>query len=747
MGADESKLTFKKTIFKLYDAADIENDQSFWSNLLNVPESSSEVFSFISVSDLRRVRDSHPDNFKTLINVLISKIIFLTNQPKLQSKHVLNCARLITRIIPSLYESAAMRSWFNEYYWVSGSSNGPKLMDSVLVLLFYPGFTLPDSAQKFSLWQPGIGSDASVHPQPPPANCILNRVELLRLLLALLSSPMYSSAKSFSCAATSYLVCDPNKRQVYTLLCSLINTCTLFQASWISAYTGDKVSSYLTFYSLSTLLILIQYTQEPVQLQYRDPSTLARNNYRRYFGKLHRDVDFGLLTKMFLSFLSSSLDQSYFSHSSYTHFSLLTSIVLLWETITCNQKYLHHLVKSGDAVHITVLLINHARSLLSINPKPGLVRLIAYILQMFSCYDDYAQSLNADISWEYPYPPKMKQPSFQGSFASYLIVMLSSIIENALQTIPHSISFFFTAWQSISPHLENISYLASMKMCRMVKLLSIPTNTSLDISISLTLFHLLRSINIILQYKFELNPYLAISLAKNAYLFKNLDRLGDEVAQYRKGQDSDFITRTGSENLTPTGSRSVQELDNEWTHACETLNNLPLDTIHSIIEIVDNQAAIFLSNKHISVGKSTVKQQEYPKNSSMGKTPIDPMNLLNAVDIYEFALFLKSNMRLPSSVEVEPVPIEPFEWNPDLIAWNLGLMWACVFEAETELSKGIAPSLFAGTTVSLFKVQEKTPVPPSIIHPQGAVDAMATRVFSSIGSVVSYDSSNRQQRP
>ena len=119
-------------------------------------------------------------------------------------------------------------------------------MNSAIDLLFCCGFTLPTKIQvdhhkiNYVIWcvsssssehssliycrEKGVGS--TIDPGPTHAHD-LNKVEVLRFLLVLLSRQIYTSPTSVLTAASPYslmLVQRIPRRHVLTVLCSLLNT-------------------------------------------------------------------------------------------------------------------------------------------------------------------------------------------------------------------------------------------------------------------------------------------------------------------------------------------------------------------------------------------------------------------------------------------------------------------------------------------------------------------------------------------
>ena len=258
MGASDSKLVFKQGIFKLSEPTTIPPDDPYWNSVISsypnsiqstpyancgqfwdLPESTEDVFSLFSPVDVRRARDSSLKNLENLILALASRIHVLRHHASFPDpdvapeKHVLNCIRVLTRILPFLYETDHLEAWEDNLFWAPRKSQlkreqrteilfdesqpddtpnteakeefenvkplGEELIDDLIDLLFYTDFTLPPSEKSrkkvtYSIWQSGVGCNT---PNSSSKELESNRTEILRLLLTLSSKSLYLPPRRF----------------------------------------------------------------------------------------------------------------------------------------------------------------------------------------------------------------------------------------------------------------------------------------------------------------------------------------------------------------------------------------------------------------------------------------------------------------------------------------------------------------------------------------------------------------------
>lgn len=207
-----------------------------------MPESTEDVFSLFTPTDIRRVRDTSLPNLETLLLAVCSRLIVLKNHPSFPDAelapdaHALNCIRILTRVLPFIYEADHLEAWEEQFFWAprkkktrqaqlsadvifdEAHGDGPdaqtrpnaderedvkplaeELIDTLTDLLFYTGFTIPklstsEGKVSYAIWQSGVGCNSAMISTKEHEN---NRIEIVRLLLTLTSKSMYMSPSEF----------------------------------------------------------------------------------------------------------------------------------------------------------------------------------------------------------------------------------------------------------------------------------------------------------------------------------------------------------------------------------------------------------------------------------------------------------------------------------------------------------------------------------------------------------------------
>ncbi|CAG8457531.1 3335_t:CDS:10 [Racocetra persica] len=331
MGATDSKLAFRKGVFRLFEERNIDASDEYWSQFWDLPESADDVFSLVGAQDIRRARDQARENIETLIHKITDQICHIMRAPDFPSPQnstlqLLNCIRLLTRVMPFIFESEELEDWENEFFWTptknikknikpentgdiqsaskevgdriitenserdaiqeSSTQNrtssesyetipplGERLLSALIDLLFLTGFTLPinlaseTSRVVYVNWETGVGSTIPIGSSKENDT---NKTETLRLLLALVSKSMYMPGATFISKENKwikFLVLKLERKVVLALLCSLLNTTVKYNpAGWGVPY------NHMVFADPREILVTLCLQVLLVLLDYRSPS-------------------------------------------------------------------------------------------------------------------------------------------------------------------------------------------------------------------------------------------------------------------------------------------------------------------------------------------------------------------------------------------------------------------------------------------------------------------------------------------
>ncbi|TRX95378.1 hypothetical protein FHL15_003709 [Xylaria flabelliformis] len=519
MGASDSKLVFKKGIFRLSEERHIPADDPYWTSFWELPESSEDVFSLFSPADIRRTRDRAIENLETLILAVTSRLFILRHHPSFPDaefapeRDALNCIRVLTRILPYLYEVDSLQAWEDKFFWgtrrkrtrQSAIANevlfdesqeerqdvkapvdefedakplAEELIDTLVDLLFFSDLTVPRQPHgkpkvTYAIWQSGVGCNTVV---PTTKEFESNRCEILRLLLTLASQSMYMSPNLLPTKGTkalTYICTCPDKQVVLSVLCSLLNTTLKYNpASWrvpINTLVFKDPKEVLVTYTLQFLLVILLY---PI------PETSAgstpKNYYRHFLGRLHRPQDFQFI----LDGMTRILNQPIQANTSYLPGTQATArfspemIMLFWEVTQCNKRFRSYMIDTQRAHDFVILILFYATEYKLDASKQGV-----------SIYNLITTS--------------------QGKVAAIYPALLAVV-------------------NNVAAYLEGISSTTSSKLIQLFNSMSSPSFLLANDNNHVLLSSLLESMNAIIEHQYEKNPRFIYLVLKNRKRFEAL---------------------------------------------------------------------------------------------------------------------------------------------------------------------------------------------------------------------------------
>ncbi|GME72583.1 unnamed protein product [Ambrosiozyma monospora] len=305
MGTTDSKLRAKNHLIRLSNQSINTNNYQFPDHLFTIfwtqPTSLDDINNFITTREIKNLRDGNIQLFVSLIQAVIDHLLQLTSlkDVKLESSQfpvleLFNCVRLLTKLLPFLYERVELNGFINELFWsvdeneklnettngdainseknatgIDGSSSrsdstngtsttpkplGYRLIEALLDLLFTSGLTvssttpkanLPANTVDFSIWEPGIGRMGK-YQQPNNPELDANRLEILRLIIVLSSQCLYKSVSTIVPTGSRFmtvLVSATPKLKILTLIASLLNLSCLSNMSGADQVNGLQLSN------------------------------------------------------------------------------------------------------------------------------------------------------------------------------------------------------------------------------------------------------------------------------------------------------------------------------------------------------------------------------------------------------------------------------------------------------------------------------------------------------------------------
>ncbi|KAI9325207.1 high-temperature-induced dauer-formation protein-domain-containing protein [Zopfochytrium polystomum] len=500
MGATESTLAFRKNVFALFEQRNLSDDE-FFAQFYQLPTNAEEIFNLFSPKDIRFVRDSAPENLQTLCKKLSARIFRFTSLETAPTKEdirdVLNCSRILTRIVPYIFETATSENLAETIFWTRSSDAadavddrlGPKLIRSVVQLLFYKGLTLPDSVSKdpgvrYVIWDKGVGASAA---PSAPAAIIANRIEVLRLFLALLSSGMYHPAATSMKVVNKWAVTvgtGLEKKAVLTLLCSLLNVpCNYDPVGWglipyNHVFFTDSHEQLVTL-CLETLIVLLDFGGG-APLTRRQSISVHAETANTYLPGANKRI------------------------------SIHTEVLMLfWELMDVNE---------------VTLVCRQARL--------GLVRTCCFLLHMLSQDRAFAVQLNTAFDASIVGVASKSLPMFaQGNFGDFLFLAIHAIITTTSKTPVASLhENFLITLTNVSPFVKSLTVVTVNKLLGLFMSFSNPGYMLSNETNHKMVFYVLDVFNNMVQYQITGNTHLVYAIVRHKNRFHELHEMTFESA-------------------------------------------------------------------------------------------------------------------------------------------------------------------------------------------------------------------------
>ncbi|XP_044035488.1 protein HID1b isoform X4 [Siniperca chuatsi] len=606
MGNADSRLHFRKAVIQLttktqpVEATDDVFWDQFWADSSTTVQ---DVFALVPAAEIRAVREESPSNLATLCYKAVERLVQGADSgcpSEKQRQIVLNCTRLLTRILPYIFEDADWRGFFWSTVPGAGRSGrldedgdddearplAESLLMAIADLLFCPDFTAqshkkssPDAAEDIRsidsceyIWEAGVG-----FAQSPPLNYVhdLNRTELLKLLLTCFSEAMYlppSSERKTHNPWVSFF-CSTENRHALPLFTSLLNVvCAYDPVGYGIPYNHLLFSDYreqLVEQAIQILIVTLEHeagSAASAALQALDSSASPSaeeeqepagpdNLFVNYLSRIHREEDLGFILKGLARLLNNPLVQTYLPRSTKKIQFHQELLILFWKFCDFNKKFLFFVLKSSDVLDMLVPILFHLNDARADQSRVGLMHIGVFILLLLSGERNFGVRLNKPYTLRVP----MDIPVFTGTHADLLIVIFHKIVTSGHQRLQPLFDCLLTIIVNISPYLKSLSMVTANKLLHLLEafstpwfLFSFPQNHHL-------VFFLLEVFNNIIQYQFDGNCNLVYAIIRKRNVFHQLANLPSDTASIQRAlqkKKKSGISRTNStETESMEGSR------------------------------------------------------------------------------------------------------------------------------------------------------------------------------------------------
>lgn len=698
MGNADTKLNFRKAIVQLtsksqpIDASDDAFWEQFWCEHSTTVQ---DVFALIPSNEVRKVRDVMPTNLATLCYKATERLVrAVDNSCRTQGEQqtVLNCVRLLNRVLPYIFEDAQWKDFFwsslpagNEKEEPAAAPLAQSLLNAICDLLFCPDFTVvglrksgPEKAEELNsidsceyIWEAGVG-----FAQSPPRNGHMDarRTELLKLLLTCFSETMYR-VPNMSDEPNKWIVhfTSADNRHALPLFTSLLNTVCAYDPVGIGVPYNHLLFTDtlepLVEVCLQILIVTLDHDitsntssnsptggAQSAQSYSHDDTTIADNLFINYLSRIHRDDDFQFILRGITRLLNNPLVQSYLPNSTkrlHCHQELL---VFFWKICDYNKKFLYFVLKSSDVLDILVPILYHLNDSRADQSRVGLMHIGVFILLLLSGERNFGVRLNKPYTATVP----MDIPVFTGTHADLLITVFHKIIATGHQRLQPLFDCLLTILVNVSPYLKTLSMVASIKLLHLLEAFSTPWFLYSAPSNHHLVFFLLEIFNNIIQYQFDGNSNLVYTIIRKRQVFHALANLPTDAAGIARCMSN---RKGGKLNNSSHGSRSSgrEQLQNK-----EVLPSTSHAEDDSEEDITVRTGQIQIQDRHSDEEESDSRSEiiEESMEGSHPALPAEPGTLkVTLLETPDIAQMTERESAHPSSADAlaaaTPSPVEP----------------------------------------------------------------------------------------
>ncbi|KAG5645827.1 hypothetical protein DXG03_005168 [Asterophora parasitica] len=587
-------------------------------------DSVSDVFSLITPHHIRRALLDAPENVATLIRVVTTRLSSLLTDHTFPSssnasvaafassfiksaasaernttKEVLNCIRILQRVLPVVFEVDGESSTFEmEVLWKkqeveveedssgsAGTTEAPqfvieddddsegereesspaksptlkqnkqkkrlpplaeKLFSSIMDLLFCCGFTLPTSIQvdhhkiNYVIWEKGVGSTTD----PGPSYAYdSNKTEVLRLLLILLSRQIYVSPGSlFSKPSlySLYLVQSVPRRDVLTLLCSLLNTAMNSSTSHNTriggmagsvagklpynhlVFKGEDPRSTLMGACFQVLAALLDFqsgnardlTTGSGDSQSSGP-TSRTNSFRYFLMKL----DFEFVLDGILDILEQQVAtmNNLLPGARKSVPYVNETVIFLWKLIELNTKFRAYVLQSEKSMDLVAYLLCYTLEIKDRPQQHGFCRALSYTIQALSAEPGFGAKLTKPVKPQLP-----AKWNAIGTAADFMINAVYAIVATTSGTLNSLYPALLIALANSAPYFKDLTVTASTRLIQLFKSFSNPLFLLADEGHPRLLFFMLEIFNSVILHHASDNANLIYGILSSHKVFEDL---------------------------------------------------------------------------------------------------------------------------------------------------------------------------------------------------------------------------------
>ncbi|KAF9994292.1 hypothetical protein BGZ79_000960, partial [Entomortierella chlamydospora] len=195
----------------------------------------------------------------------------------------------------------------------------------------------------------------------------------------------------------------------------------------------------------------------------------AKNQFRYYLSRLHREQDFLFLTDGIYRILSNPMAASstYLPGSTKQVKYHQEMLMLCWKTLEINKRFRNYLLETNRVLDVVIILLYFSLEYRQDTSHDGLVRMCAYMLQTLSKDRAFGYCLNKPFDGHSSLPVDVKIRNFHGTYTDYLVCSIHTLIATTERSLRSLYPALISTLSNISPYIKNLSPLASGRLLQL----------------------------------------------------------------------------------------------------------------------------------------------------------------------------------------------------------------------------------------------------------------------------------------
>jgi hypothetical protein len=361
-----------------------------------------------------------------------------------------------------------------------------------------------------------------------------NRIEVLRLLLALCSDPLFSPADEYNPLASRWMAVAvaADAPNAPCLFYSLLNIVISYDPSKSNGFGSHHVE--LVELSAQVLCVLLDcgLSGDPVPYENRrgepvvtlgEAYKVGFNIFRVLLARINNGKDLNTLYRGFVRLLRNMFEsKNTLLPGSQARLECHQELlILLWKTLEENPLFLDFVLTRCDVCELVVPICYLMYVSRRDSTQVGLIHICTFILLKLSGERSFGVTLNRPFRTKLP----CDLPLFSGSHADLVSITLHKIIVNGSYRLVPLYSCFLTIISNFSPYWRSVSLLASVKLVNLFELFSSPKFLYSSEKAYRHIALLLEIFNNIVQYQYIGNQHLVYAIVRRKDSFGRLASL------------------------------------------------------------------------------------------------------------------------------------------------------------------------------------------------------------------------------